>query len=96
MQHKPEKYYALINCAGIAEADEFINLSVDKLQAMLQINCVAAFQLMQLFITTIKAEGALGILNIVSATGRCGSLYCLAMRLASAALWSLLKYRHVN
>ena len=84
-----EKYYAIINCVGVAEADEFIHLPVEKFRTMLQINCVATFQLMQLFVTELKAENALGILNIVSASGRCGWPLLSGYAASHAALWSL-------
>ena len=82
-------YTAFINCAGIAESDEFTHLSVSQLKAMLQINCVAAFQLMQVFLSTLRAPKAMGILNIVSATGRCGWPLLSGYAASQAALWSM-------
>ena len=83
------QFTAFINCAGIAESDEFAHLSVSQFKAMLQINCVAAFQLMQLFLSTLRAPKALGILNIVSATGRCGWPLLSGYAASQAAIWSM-------
>ncbi len=84
----PGLYTAFINCAGIAESDEFIHLPVTQITEMFQINCVAAFQLIQLFVTRLHAPQALGILNIVSATGRCGWPLLSGYAASQAALWS--------
>lgn len=86
---RPERYHVLINAAGIAEADTFLHLSLSSMQQMLQINCVAAFQLMQAFLTQLQAPQALGILNIVAATGRCGWPLLSGYAASQAALWSL-------
>ncbi len=83
------QYTAFINCAGIAESDEFTHLSVTQFKTMLQVNCVAAFQLMQLFLSILRAPKALGILNIVSATGRCGWPLLSGYAASQAALWSM-------
>ncbi|MCX7091527.1 MAG: aminotransferase class V-fold PLP-dependent enzyme [Legionellales bacterium] len=88
LDKKPGVYTAFINCAGISESDEFIHLPVKQIAEMFQINCVAAFQLMQLFVTRLHAPQALGILNIVSPTGRCGWPLLSGYAASQAALWS--------
>jgi short-subunit dehydrogenase len=45
--------------------------------------------LMQLFINHLKSPNALGILNIVSPTGRCGWPLLSGYAASQAALWSL-------
>jgi cysteine desulfurase/selenocysteine lyase len=89
LKQSAAKYYAFINCAGIAETDEFIHLPAETLKSLFQVNCIASFQLMQLFLTDLKAKKALGLLNIVSATGRCGWPLLSGYAASQAALWSM-------
>ncbi|HVV67614.1 MAG TPA: aminotransferase class V-fold PLP-dependent enzyme [Gammaproteobacteria bacterium] len=83
------KYHALIHCAGVVHAAPFTALSKDDFNEMFRVNCLAAFQLMQLFINELAAENSWGILNIVSPTGRCGYPLLSAYAATNAALWTL-------
>lgn len=84
-----QRFDALIYCAGLAEIDEFNNLDVDKFKSMMQVNCIAAFELMKLFLTRLATPNAMGILTIVSASGRCGFPLFSGYAASNAALWSM-------
>ncbi len=89
LKKSDHKYDALIYCAGIAETDEFIHLPIAKFKSMLQVNCIAAFELMQLFLTHLATANPLGILTIASPSGRCGFPLFSGYAASNAALWSL-------
>lgn len=89
LSNNKDHYDVLVNCAGVAEADEFIHLSDKSLQTMFNVNFFAATQLIKIFITQLKTPQAEGILNIVSANGRISYPLLSGYAASNAALWSL-------
>lgn len=81
--------YALINCAGVATPGLFHQESIISLQDQLKVNFSAPMELMYIFINKLRTPDALGILTIVSSTGRCGSPVISAYSSSQAALWTL-------
>ena len=84
-----EYYDVLVNCAGIAEADEFIHLSDKSLHTMFNVNFFAPTAFIKAFINELKTPQAEGILNIVSANGRISYPLLSGYAASNAALWSL-------
>ncbi len=83
-----KKYVGLINCAGIVEAERAAALNPVKLSEMFQVNMLAPSQFMQNFISNLCSEDAIGILNIVSPSGRCGYPLLGGYAATHAALWT--------
>jgi selenocysteine lyase/cysteine desulfurase/short-subunit dehydrogenase len=83
------KIYAYINCAGIAPAGPFHEEELSSWKETTQVNSTAPMELMYLFLNHLKSPNALGVLNFVSSTGRCGSPILSAYSASQAALWTL-------
>lgn len=82
------KYVGLINASGVVETELLKSLDSQKLLEMFQVNFFAPTQLMQQFITHLSTPEATGILNIVSASGRCGYPLLGGYGASNAALWT--------
>ncbi len=93
-QAQGKKYAGLINCSGLVEAESMTNLDPEKLSEMLQVNLVAPCQLMQQFILNLASEDAIGILNIVSPSGRCGYPLLSGYAASHGALWTMSESLH--
>ncbi len=83
------KYAGLVNCAGIVETSLFEELKSQDIAEMLKINIEFPTHLLHLFLTELRAPKALGVLNVVSSTGRCGSPLLAVYGATHAALWTL-------
>jgi selenocysteine lyase/cysteine desulfurase/short-subunit dehydrogenase len=81
-------FSALVNCASVADAGLFHEESIETARKALQVNVLAPIELMHLFLKSLKSEKALGILNIVSSTGRCGSPLLATYSASHAAIWT--------
>jgi cysteine desulfurase/selenocysteine lyase len=84
-----KKYAGLINCSGIVEVELTAQLDPAKLAEMLQVNFLAPSQFMQQFVSKLCTEDSIGILNIVSPSGRCGYPLLGGYAASHAALWTL-------
>jgi len=82
-------YRALIHCAGQEETSLFDETNSDKLRNLLRINLEVPTRLMHLFLRELRSLDALGILNIVSSTGRCGTPLLSVYSATHGALWAL-------
>ncbi|MBT9588311.1 aminotransferase class V-fold PLP-dependent enzyme [bacterium] len=82
-------YLGLIHCAGQEETALFDETSSDTLQHLLRVNLEVPTRLMHLFLRELKSPDALGILNIVSSTGRCGTPLLSVYSATHGALWAL-------
>lgn len=82
-------YVGLIQCAGQEETALFAETSPETIARLFRVNLEAPTQLMHLFLRHLKAPEALGILNIVSSTGRCGSPLLSVYSATHGALWAL-------
>jgi selenocysteine lyase/cysteine desulfurase/short-subunit dehydrogenase len=93
LQTGKKSYTGLIHCAGFLEAGLFRETRDDILRQTFEVNALAPIRLMRVFlnelIDTSEENKALGILNIVSSTGRCGSPLLASYGAANAALWTL-------
>ncbi len=84
-----KRYFGLVNCAGVTEAEPIRSLDPEELLKMFQINTVAPTFFMQQFVSKLASKEALGILNIVSPTGRCGYPLMGGYGATHAALWTI-------
>ncbi len=83
------RYSALIQCAGAIEVEPLVELDPTRFSQMLQVNTVAPMALMRAFARELKSENPIGILNIVSSSGRCGYPLLSGYGASSGALWTL-------
>jgi selenocysteine lyase/cysteine desulfurase/short-subunit dehydrogenase len=84
-----QKFSGLINTSGGLAIDLLKNQSEDSIRDLFEVQFFAPLLLMQEFLRECKVEKPLGILNVLSSSGRCG--YPLLSTYASAhgALWTL-------
>ena len=85
----PHQYAALVNCAGFAETSLFHDQAVTHLKETFAVNIWAPLRLTHAFLTDLKHPEAIGVLNIVSSTGRCGNPLLAAYGASNGALWTL-------
>ncbi len=83
------RFAALVNCASIADVGLFHEESIELARKSMQVNVLAPMELMHLFLEHLKSEKAVGILNVVSSTGRCGSPLLASYSAGHAAIWTL-------
>ncbi len=83
------RYHALINAAGMVETEPFVSLDSRAVEQMFRVNVLTPARLIRLFLTGIRTPEALGVLNIVSSSARCGAPLLAAYGASNAALWTL-------
>ncbi len=83
------KLTGVVHCAGVVEPDLFATLSPDLLRTMLEVNVLAAARIDQAFLNDLRAPDAIGILHIVSSTGRIGYPLLSGYGASQGALWTL-------
>lgn len=84
-----KSFSALINCAGAVEPSLFEDLKEEHIDEMINVNFTAPLSLARSFVSKLKSNDALGVLNFVSSTGRCGSPLLSVYAASNGALWSL-------
>jgi short-subunit dehydrogenase len=80
---------ALINAAGFVHADVFATIDDERMREMFEVNVLAPAKFIRAFLQDIRAERAIGVLNVVSSTGRVGSPILSGYAASNSALWTL-------
>jgi selenocysteine lyase/cysteine desulfurase/short-subunit dehydrogenase len=88
-QDNSKTFAGLIHCAGLVETALFEDLSSKKIEELLNVNVEAPLLLTHAFLKDLKSPSALGVLNVVSSTGRCGSPLLAVYSATHGAMWSL-------
>ncbi|MBS2040772.1 aminotransferase class V-fold PLP-dependent enzyme [bacterium] len=83
------QYQALIQCAGREETSLFSELESEAIAQLMRVNLDVPTRLMHLFLRTLRHPDPLGVLNIVSSTGRCGTPLLSVYAAAHGAMWTL-------
>jgi selenocysteine lyase/cysteine desulfurase/short-subunit dehydrogenase len=89
LQSMPERYLGLINCAGVIHAGLYTEMETSDREKIFRINYISQSHLMRSFMRELASEKCLGVLNVVSSTGRCGSPLLADYSASNAALWTL-------
>ncbi|MDX8431127.1 MAG: aminotransferase class V-fold PLP-dependent enzyme [Candidatus Algichlamydia australiensis] len=89
LQEEKRRYAALINVSGLSEAVPYENMDFKKLREMFEVNFFAPAKLMQFYSSRFDSENPIGILNVISGTGRVGYPLFGGFGASSGALWTL-------
>ncbi|NGX52866.1 MAG: Cysteine desulfurase SufS [Candidatus Anoxychlamydiales bacterium] len=89
LKQKSQRYDALINCSGIAYAGTVSSIDTSALQDLIHLNTIIPAEFMRQFMQTLKSDKAIGILNIISPSGRFSLPLLGPYGATHAALWTL-------
>lgn len=83
------QYQGLIQCAGREETALFAELESPVIAQLFRLNLEIPTRLMHLFLTKLRHPQPLGVLNIVSSSGRCGTPLLSVYAATHGAMWTL-------
>lgn len=83
------QYQGLIQCAGREETALFAELETTAIEQLWRLNLEIPTRLMHLFLRKLRHPRPLGILNVVSSTGRCGTPLLSVYAATHGAMWTL-------
>lgn len=83
------QYQGLIQCAGREETALFAELEQTAIDQLWRLNLQIPTRLMHLFLRKLRHPRPLGILNVVSSTGRCGTPLLSVYAATHGAMWTL-------
>ncbi len=92
VQKESGKLKGLIQCSGIESVDLFENLTSQKIDELIDTNFRSLTHIFHFFISKLaqkKSQGGLGILNILSSSGRCGYPLLSMYGATHGGLWTL-------
>lgn len=78
----------LANLAAVAFAEPLMTATAAELDEQLEVDARAPIVLTRAFLADLKSSDAVGVLNVVSSAGRCGSPLLAGYGAANAALWT--------
>ena len=83
------KFAGLINASGDLVIDLLENQNIENVRRLFEVQFFAPMQLMQNYIKHWQSPNPLGVLNVLSSSGRCGYPLLSTYASAHAALWTL-------
>ncbi|MDG0817124.1 aminotransferase class V-fold PLP-dependent enzyme [Bdellovibrio svalbardensis] len=83
------KYSGLINASGGLTVDLLENQNEKQIREIFEVQFFAPLQLIQTYLKEWKSNSPLGVLNILSSSGRCGYPLLSTYASSHAALWTL-------
>lgn len=89
LRQRPRRYDALTNCSGIVHAGIISSIDTNVLHDLFHLNTIIPTEFMKQFIQVLKSDKAIGILNIVSPSGRLSYPLLGGYGACHAALWTL-------
>ncbi|HEX7674263.1 MAG TPA: aminotransferase class V-fold PLP-dependent enzyme [Bdellovibrio sp.] len=85
------KYAGLINASGGLTVDLLENQSEKEIREIFEVQFFAPLQLIQTYLKEWKSEKPLGVLSVLSSSGRCGYPLLSTYASSHAALWTLME-----
>lgn len=83
------KFAGLINASGDLVVDLLENQDIENVHRLFDVQFFGPMQLMQYYIKYWQSKNPLGVLNVLSSSGRCGYPLLSTYASAHAALWTL-------